>query len=144
MATNNKYLVSDKSGDHLPYTGDDGKPDHGLTGAGCVGPFVLVAAVAAVQSCPSPKPSPKRLPSISPSAWTRPAAPASAPDAGGRSTIGSFTVHPCGDAHKRWPEKGWGIYLIQVAAGVTVTLFGPWLKDWLVALFGLPLKHWHH
>jgi hypothetical protein len=28
-----KHPVSDKSGDHLPYTGDDGKPDHRLMGA---------------------------------------------------------------------------------------------------------------
>ena len=28
-----QHLVSDKSGDHLPYTGDDGKPDHHLMGA---------------------------------------------------------------------------------------------------------------
>lgn len=28
-----KYLVSGKDGDHLPYTGPDGKPDHSLMGA---------------------------------------------------------------------------------------------------------------
>lgn len=28
-----KYLVSDKSGDHLPYTGEDGMPDHRMMGA---------------------------------------------------------------------------------------------------------------
>jgi hypothetical protein len=28
-----KYLVSGKDGDHLPYTGADGKPDHSLMGA---------------------------------------------------------------------------------------------------------------
>ncbi len=28
-----RYLVSDKDGDHLPYTGEDGKPDHRLMGA---------------------------------------------------------------------------------------------------------------
>lgn len=28
-----KYLVSGKDGDHLPYTGDDGKPNHRLMGA---------------------------------------------------------------------------------------------------------------
>jgi hypothetical protein len=40
------------------------------------------------------------------------------------------------NAQKTWPEKWWGSYTIQVAAGVTVII--------LVALFGLWWKFWHH
>jgi hypothetical protein len=133
-----KYLVSDKSGDHLPVTGEDGKPDHRLMGAAW-------AALHGGYRGNEYK-GPNKAEAISKLTAMYKAEKMDTPgtassdhaDLGGQWTIVSFTaVHFSADAHKSGrAEKWWDSYTSAVAASLTVII--------LVALFGLWWKHWRH
>ena len=148
-----KYLVAANGQDHLPYTDENGKPDHRLMGA----------AWAALHGGyrgneyegPNKAETISRLTAIYKSeGMDTPGSSSEHADFGGQWMIVSIVLdnrplrvgmqqtQQSADAHKsRRFEKWWDTR--QVVAGVIVLLLA-WLKDWLVPLFGLWWKHWHH